>query len=187
MSVRKKIRIGDLLVENKIISQAQLETALADQKKTGRKLGQILVENGYLREESLLSFLSQQLKIPFVELAHFKFEPQISKLLPEIHARRFRAIALKDKGDALVIGMSDPTNIFAFDELTRVVGRPVELAVVREQELLDALDRVYRQTEQISGFAEQLNEELKESDFDVDQLAAGADLTEAPVVKLLHS
>lgn len=187
MNARKKIRIGDLLVENKIISQVQLDAALADQKKSGRKLGQILVENGYLREESLLTFLSQQLKIPFVELAHYKFEPQVIKLIPEIHARRFRAIALKDKGDSILVGMSDPTNIFAFDELARAVRRPLELAVVREQELLDALDRVYRQSEQISGFAEQLSEELKESDFDVDQLAAGADLTDAPVVKLLHS
>jgi MSHA biogenesis protein MshE len=187
MTLRKKVRIGELLVENKVISQQQLETALASQKKSGRRLGHILVESGYLREESLLTFVSQQLKIPFVELAHYKFEPDTTKLISEIHARRFRAIALKTKADSVLVGMSDPTNIFAFDELTRVVGRPLELAVVREQELLDALDQVYRQSEQISGFAEQLSEELKESDFDVDQLAIGADLTDAPVVKLLHS
>jgi MSHA biogenesis protein MshE len=94
---------------------------------------------------------------------------------------------LKDKGTSLLVGMSDPTNIFAFDELARVANRQIDVAVVREQELLDTLDRVYRQSAQISGLAEQLSDELKESDFDVDQLAAGADLTDAPVVKLLHS
>ncbi len=187
MTVRRKLRLGDLLVENKIISQAQLDEALVDQKKSGRKLGQILVENGYMREDALLSFLSQQLNVPFVELAHYKFEPQVVKLVPEIVARRFRAVALKDKGSAILIGMADPTNIFAYDELARVIGRTIDIAVVREQELIDTLDRVYRQSDQISGLAEQLNDELKESDFDVSQLAVGADLTDAPVVKLLHS
>ena len=187
MNVRKKLRLGDLLVEHKIISQTQLEAALADQKKSGRKLGQILIENGYLREDALLTLLSQQLNVPFVELAHYKFEPSVVKLIPEILARRFRAIALKDKGATILVGMSDPTNIFAFDELARVINRPLDLAVVREQELLDTLDRIYRQSEQITGFAEQLSDELEASDYDVNQLAAGADLTEAPVVKLLHS
>lgn len=187
MSVRRKLRLGDLLVENKIISQQQLETALADQKRSGRKLGQILIESGYLSEDALLSFLSQQLNVPFVELTHYKFEPEVVQRVPEIVARRFRAIALKEKGNTLLVGMSDPTNIFAFDELTRVTNRQIDVAVVREQELLDILDRVYRQSAQISGLAEQLSDELKESDFDVDQLALGADLSEAPVVKLLHS
>ena len=187
MNPRKKIRIGDLLVENKIISQQQLDLTLLEQKKSGRKLGQILINNGCLREDALLTFISQQLSVPFVELAHYKFEAEVVKLLPEIYARRFRAIALKDRGTAVLIGMADPTNLFAFDEIARVMNRPIELAVVREQELLDTLERVYRQTDYLSGLAEELNDEMQESDFDVNQLAVGADLSEAPVVKLLHS
>ena len=187
MNPRKKIRIGDLLVENKIISQQQLDLTLLEQKKSGRKLGQILINNGCLREDALLTFISQQLSVPFVELAHYKFEAEVVKLLPEIYARRFRAIALKDRGTAVLIGMADPTNLFAFDEIARVMNRSIELAVVREQELLDTLERVYRQTDYLSGLAEELNDEMQESDFDVNQLAVGADLSEAPVVKLLHS
>ncbi|MBI5617861.1 MAG: Flp pilus assembly complex ATPase component TadA [Gammaproteobacteria bacterium] len=187
MAARKKIRLGDLLVENKMISQQQLDAALADQKKSGRKLGKILVENGYLREDALLTFLSKQLNVPFVELAHFKFEPEVVKLIPEIHARRFRAVALKDKGDAILVGMSDPTNIFAYDELARLLHRPIELAVVREQELLETIEKIYRASDQLSGFAEQLSDELQAGDFDVDQLAAGADVTDAPVVRLLQT
>lgn len=186
-AVRKKLRLGELLVENRIISQQQLDAALAEQQRSGRKLGRILVDSAYLTEDALLSFLSQQLNLPFVELVHYRFEPQVVRLIPEIHARRFRAIALKDKGTTVQVGLSEPTNIFAYDELSRIIGRPIEVAVVREQELLDALERVYAQTDRISGIAEQLSDELKEGDFDVDQLAAGADLSDAPVVKLLHT
>jgi MSHA biogenesis protein MshE len=187
MVSRKKIRIGDLLVENKVISNAQLEAALADQKKSGRKLGKILTENGYLTEEDLLGFLSQQLSIPFVDLLHYKFEPEVIKLIPEIHARRFRALALKDQGEAILVGMADPTNIFAYDELSRVLLKPMELAVVREQDLLSTIDTAYRHTEEISGFAEELSDELAEGDIDVDQLAAAAGVEDAPVVKLLQT
>jgi MSHA biogenesis protein MshE len=186
-AVRKKLRIGELLVDNRIISQQQLDAALAEQKKSGRKLGRILVDSAYISEDALLSFLSQQLNLPFVELAHYRFEPAVVRLIPEIHARRFRAIALKDKGDCVQVGLSDATNIFAYDELSRIIGRPIEVAVVREQELLDSLERVYQQSDRITGIAEQLSDELKEGDFDVDQLAAGADLSDAPVVKLLHT
>ena len=184
---RKKLRLGDLLVESKIISQLQLDTALDEQRKLGRKLGRILVDKGYLTEDGLLTFLSRQLAVPFVELSHYQFEPTVIALLPEIYARRFRAIALKDKGDSLLLGMSDPTNLFAYDELARIIGRPIDIAVVREQELLDIIERVYKQTDRISGIAEQLSDELREGDFDVAQLAADADLSEAPVVKLLHT
>ena len=187
MSLPRKIRLGDLLVEKKVISAHQLDLALAEQKKSGRKLGQVLVETGCLTQDSLLTFLSEQLNVPFVELGHYQFEPDTIKLIPEIHARRFRVIALKQRGTTLLVGMADPTNLFAYDELTHLVHRQIEIAVVREDELLEVIDRVYRQGDQISGLAEQLNDELKDSDFDVDQLAAGADLSEAPVVKLLHS
>lgn len=186
-AVRKKLRLGDLLVENRIISQLQLDAALEEQRKSGRKLGKIMVDRGYLTEDAMLIFLSRQLGVPFVELAHYQFEPDVVAVLPEIYARRFRAVALKEKGDALLVGMSDPTNIFAYDELARIIGRPIDMAVVREQELLDTIERVYKQTDRISGIAEQLSDELKEGDFDVAQLAVGADLSEAPVVKLLHT
>ncbi len=184
---RQKIRLGDLLVENRMITQAQLETALADQKKTGRKLGKVLVENGYLTEDDLLTFLSKQLNIPFIDLRHYKFDPDTVRLVPEIQARRFRAIALKDGAKGLLVGMADPTNIFASDELAALLKRPVEMAVVRESDLLRTLDTVYRRTEAITGFAEQLSDELSAGDIDIQELVAAADVADAPVVKLLQT
>ncbi|MCC7412162.1 MAG: type II/IV secretion system protein [Gammaproteobacteria bacterium] len=187
MQPRQKVRIGDLLVENKVISQGQLDVALAEQKKSGRKLGKVLIENGYLGEDELLTFLSKQLNIPFIDLRHYKFDADTVRLIPEIQARRFRAVALKLSERGVLVGMADPTNIFAYDELAALLKRPVELAVVREADLLRTIDAVYRHTEQITGFAEQLSDELTAGDIDMQELVAAADLADAPVVKLLQS
>jgi MSHA biogenesis protein MshE len=187
MTPRKKVRLGDLLVENKVISAEQLDAALASQKSSGRKLGRILIENGYITEDALLDFLSRQLNIPFVDLLHYQFDPAVVTLIPEIHARRFRAVALQDVGSAILVGMSDPTNIFAYDELSRLLKKPLQLAVVRESDLLSTIDNAYRHTEKISNFAEELSDELSETDVDLEALAATADVQDAPVVKLLQS
>ncbi len=187
MNVKKKIRLGDLLVEGRKISEAQLEEALSEQKRSGRKLGQVLVDSGMIGEEAILQTLSEQLKLPFVDLLHYKFNPEIVRLIPETYARRFRAIALVRDDKSVLVGMSDPTNIFAYDELSRILDRPLRLAVVKESDLQKTLDTVYRKTEQISGFAEKLSTELAQGDIDLRQLAESADVTEAPVVRMLQS
>lgn len=187
MNPRKKIRLGDLLIEAKLISQIQLEEVLDKQKKSGQKLGRILIDEGYITEDKMLEALSQQLKIPFVDLLHYKFNPDVIKLIPEIQSRRFRAVALTTDDSGVLVGMADPTNIFAYDELSRILNKPIKLAVVREIDLLKTIDTVYRKTDEISGFAEQLNEELTETDIDLGALLADADVADAPVVKLLAS
>jgi len=103
----KKLRIGDLLLQHKVISQAQLDASLADQKKTGRKLGRVLIDNGYITETQLMDFLSRQLHIPYVDLKHYNFDPEVVRRIPETHARRFRAIALADRPEGLLVGMAD--------------------------------------------------------------------------------
>ncbi|MDE2088560.1 MAG: type II/IV secretion system protein [Gammaproteobacteria bacterium] len=184
---RKKIRIGDLLVEHKVIAETQLNAALAEQKKSGRKLGRVLIELGYLDEDKLLDFLSRQLQIPFIDLKFYKFNPDTVRRLPETYARRFRAIVLDDAREEALVGMADPTDIFAYDELTRLLKRTIRQAVVRESDLLRTIDLVYRRTEEISSLAEALGEEISANDFDLAQLAQTVDVTDAPVVKLLQT
>jgi MSHA biogenesis protein MshE len=184
--VRKKIRIGDLLVDNRVISETQLHAALAEQKKTGRKLGRTLIELGYITEDNLLNFLAQQLNLPMIDLRHFKFDPEVVRMLPETHARRYRAIVLNAGQEELLVGMADPTDIFGYDELARILKRPIKQAVVRESELLRTIDMVYRRTEEISNLAEELGQELSENDFDLAQLGQAED-TDAPVFKLLQT
>jgi MSHA biogenesis protein MshE len=187
MVQRRKIRLGELLVENRVISIQQLEAALADQKKSGHKLGRILIDKGYINEDQLVQSLSKQVgnPFPFVDLAHYKLDPEVAKMIPEIHARRLRAVALKVEANGVLVGMSDPTNIFAFDELALILGKPVNLAVVREADLLKTIDEVYRRTEQIAGFAQELKQEL--SAGDTTQELVATNVADAPVVKLLQS
>lgn len=183
----KKVRIGDLLIEHKIISQEQLAAALAAQKHSGRKLGRVLIESGYISEDQMLDFLAQQLKIPYIDLKRYHVNPAVVRVIPEAQARRFRVLALEDAKDGLLIGMSDPTDIFAYDELSRVVRRPLRLAVVRESDLVKTIDLMYRRTEEISGLAQELEEEMSAYDVDLRQLASGEGLIDAPVVKLLQT
>jgi len=184
----KKIRIGDLLIANKVISQEQLDTALADQKKSGRKLGRVLVENGFLSEDQLLTFLSQQLNVPYIDLRRYNYKPETVRMIPETYARRFRAIALEYNRENLLVGMADPTDIFAYDELSRVLRRPLRFAVVKESELLKTIDRVYRRTSEITDLAQELQQELNaQGSVDLIALAEAEGITDAPVVKLLQS
>ncbi|WP_289102976.1 GspE/PulE family protein [uncultured Marinobacter sp.] len=184
---KKKIRIGDLLVQNEVITEEQLSVALREQKSTGRKLGRTLIELGYLDEDTLLNILSRQLNVPFVQLRHYQFNGELVKRLPEAMARRFRAIVLADQSGELLVGMADPLDIFAYDELVRVLKQPVRQAVVRESELLNTLDLVYRRTDEIASLAEELEDELGDDAFDLAALSAESESADAPVVKLLRT
>lgn len=187
MDIRKRIRIGDLLIENKLISEAQLATALEEQKKTRRKLGRTLIDLGFIQETQLLRLISQQLNIPYLDLRQTPIEPDIFKLLPEIHARRFRAIALKEQKGRILVGMADPSDIYAYDELEKVLKRPIDIAAISEGDLLRHLESDYRKTEQIDSLAEVLDEELAETDFDLQSLTQSTSTADAPVVKLLQA
>ncbi|MGI1678366.1 MAG: Flp pilus assembly complex ATPase component TadA [Cellvibrionaceae bacterium] len=184
---QQRIRIGDILVAQQIITQEQLEGALADQKKSGRKLGKALIELGYIEENTLLSILSRQLQIPFVELRHYQFDEDLVKTLPETLARRFRVMILKQEDDGLLLGMADPTDIFSLDELSRTLKSNLKPAVVRESELLDILDVVYSRESDIASLAEQLDEELESSAVDLADVVTEATDSDAPVVKLLQA
>ncbi|MBT8103858.1 MAG: GspE/PulE family protein [Gammaproteobacteria bacterium] len=184
---RKKMRLGDLLLDAGAITQDQLDEALALQKRTGHKLGRSLTEVGAIDEAELYRFLAKRLEIDYLDLGSIKLQAEIVKLLPEVQARRLRALVLKPDKDALLVGMADPTDIFAHDELSRLLGKPVTIALVNESELLRTIDIMYRRTDEINALAEEVKEELGEGRIDLDQLTADEDSAEAPVIKLLQS
>lgn len=182
----KKIRIGDLLVQNELITQSQLEFALQEQKLSGTKLGRTLIDLGYIDEDQMLELLSRQLDIPFLRLKEFQFNAEITQRLPETLARRYRAIALAETDGEMLVGMADPTDIFGFDDIQRNLNQEIRIAVVRESELLEALDMLYRRTDEIMSLAEELNEELEEQAFDLED-SLSEDNEDAPIVRLLHT
>ncbi len=185
----QKIRLGDLLIQQGLLTDEQLKIALDEQKRTGRKLGRVFVESGYVTEAGISQALARQLRIPFVELKSFSPSPELIKLLPEAPARRFRALVLAQLPDGrLQIGMSDPTDLQAYDEITRLVRREIDLAVVTESELLAMIDRVYHRGEQITGLAKELTAELGDVPIEFgDLLGLNPGAEDAPVVKLLQT
>jgi MSHA biogenesis protein MshE len=183
----QRLRLGDILVAQKIVSQEQLKLALDEQKRTGRRLGRVLVEMGFSTEEQIARALARQLNLAFFDLKHHHFKTSVVLRLPEAAARRFRAIALEERGAKMLVGMADPTDLFAFDELTRLLKKDIEPAVVGDGELAQALDRVYRRTEEISGLARELEQDLGDNLVDFGALDAALGAEDAPVVKLLQS
>ena len=131
--------------------------------------------------------VAKQLNIPFINLKYYNVNLEIVRRLPENQARRFRAVALEERNGTLLIGMADPTDLFSFDEIARLLKRDIDVAVVTEGQLLETIDRVYRRTEEISGLAREVSEDLGEGYIDFGALSDSVGLEEAPVVKLLQT
>lgn len=187
MARPEKVRLGEILVQQKLLSEEQLIFALSEQKRTGRKLGRVFVENSFVSEEQISGAIAKQLNIPYINLKFYNTNPTLVRMLPETQARRFRAIVLEEKPNNLLVGMADPTDLFAYDEISRALKRTIELAVVNESELLQTIDRTYRRTEEITDFARELEQDLSDTVVDFGNLATTPGLEEAPIVKLLQS
>src|SRR5258706_3074058 len=142
----QKVRIGDVLVAEKVVSAEQLQLALEAQKRSGKRLGRVLVEQGIATEEQIAAALARQLNVPFVNLKFFNANAETVRRLPEGQARRFRALVLEDRKANFLVGMADPTDLFAYDEIARMLKREVEISLVPEAQLLQPIDRGYRRT-----------------------------------------
>ena len=183
----EKIRLGDVLIQQKLISQEQLKFALEQQRRNGRRLGRLLVENGFVTDDQICDGLARQFGIPYINLKFFNLQPDVAHKLPETYARRHRAIVLEERKGGFLVGVADPSDLFAYDELTRVLKQEITLAVVSETLVVPTIDRIYRRTDEISGLARELEQDLGDSYVDFGALGAGASAEEAPVVRLLQS
>src|SRR5689334_17866896 len=107
------IRLGELMVKDNLITQAQLTQAIENQKKTGSRLGSCLVKLGFVSDDDVTTFLSRQYGVPSINLTYFEVDPEVVKLVPEDTARRYEVVPLSRVGSSLTIAMVDPTNVFA--------------------------------------------------------------------------
>ncbi len=187
MQIKLRKRLGDLLVEEGIITEQQVEQALIEQKATGRKLGATLIDLGFLSEKEMLTFLSQQLDVPLVDLSRMNIDVEAVQLLPEVHARRLRALVIGRNQDTLRVAMSDPADLFAQEALmSQLPNYGIDFVIAPEKQLVDGFDRYYRRTKEIASFAEQLHAEHQVNeafDFNIED----ADSDEVTVVKLINS
>ena len=130
MPLPRKIRIGEMLVNAGVITPEQLAQALDEQKRTGRRLGRVLVEAGTVDETRLAKMLAEQLGIDYVDLRSAQIDREAVRKLPEQQARRFRALVLgRTANGGLRVGMADPTDLQAYDDLVRVLRCEIELCL----------------------------------------------------------
>jgi MSHA biogenesis protein MshE len=188
MARPEKIRLGEILVRQNFMTEAELGQALEEQRKTGRRLGRVIADKGFASERQIAEAVAHQLNIPFLDLGQYELDVKQVQKLPEVQSRRFRAILLEERINSFLVAMVDPSDVYAYDELVRLLKRDIEIVVVQESLLMQTIDRSYRQTEQISSLALELQEDLAASNVDLSSLM-GVDLgvDDAPVVKLLQS
>src|SRR5258708_4337423 len=137
------VRIGELLLKEKRITPAQLQEALTYQKTSGGKLGFNLVKLGFVKDEEITALLSKQYGVPSINLAQFEIDPAIVKLIPAETAQKYQIVPLSRAGATLTIAMTDPTNVFAMDDIKFMTGYNVEPVVASETAVTDAITRYY--------------------------------------------
>ena len=125
----KKMRLGDALIHEGLINPEQLQQALALQKKSGKRLGAVLVEMHLVTEQDIVQILSKQLRIPFIDLSNYLIDPVIAKLVPEHIAKRHMLIPINKVGNKLTVAMVDPLNIIAIDDIQLMTGLMVKPVV----------------------------------------------------------
>jgi MSHA biogenesis protein MshE len=189
MARPERIRLGDLLVQESLITSEQLQEALAAQKTSGRKLGRMFIDNGWVDETQIAKALARQLRAQYVDMSKRSVRPEVARLLPEVQARRLRALPLEETPTGVRVGMADPTDLAAYDEIARLIRREIELVVVAESQLLAAIDRSYQHREDIAGLAKELQTELTSVEGELGDLLGlnSASAEDAPVVRLLYS
>ena len=182
-------RLGELLVRENLISLDQLRRAQDEQKKTGKRLGYSLTKLGFIAENDLVDFLSKQYGVPSINLAEFSIDPDIIKLVPEDVARKHLVIPVDRRGASLIVAMSDPSNIFAIDELKFLTGLNIEVVVASEVAIEEALETYY--SAQVSY--DDVMEEFEDSDIsfgdneeDINVVDLERQSGEAPVIRLVN-
>ena len=144
------VRLGDLLLKEKRITPEQLQEALSQQRQKGGKLGYTLVSLGFVKEAEITALLSKQFGVPSIAISQFEIDPAVIKLIPAETAQKYQIIPLSRSGATLTIAMTDPTNVFAMDDIKFMTGYNVEPVVASETEVDDALQRYYAAKEPVA-------------------------------------
>jgi type IV pilus assembly protein PilB len=182
-------RLGELLVREKLISLQQLRQAQEEQNRSGQALGYTLQKLGFLSDTEITNFLSQQYRVPTINLEEYEIDADILKLVAKEQCERHKVLPVSRAGSSLVVAMADPTNLNAIDDLKFLTGFNVEPVIASEAAILAAIERYYNvgpsYEEVMAGFDE--NEiEVKGDDEELNLLELEKQSEDAPVVKLVN-
>jgi type IV pilus assembly protein PilB len=188
-------RLGEILVKDSLISSDQLKQALEYQKKNGGRLGTCLVKMGIVSDEDITAVLSRQYGVPSINLKFYEVDPAVIKLVPQETAIRYQIVPLSRVGSTLTIAMTDPTNVFAMDDIKFMTGFNVEPVVASETAITEAIHKFYGAAESV----EELDKVMKDlagddaaalelageiEEMDLASLEKAAE--EAPIIKLVN-
>src|SRR6516165_3677364 len=188
-------RLGEILVKDSLISADQLKQALEYQKRNGGRLGTCLVKLGLVSDDDITAVLSRQYGVPSINLKFYEVDPTVIKLVPQETAIRYQIVPLSRVGSTLTIAMTDPTNVFAMDDIKFMTGFNVEPVVASETAIGEAISKFYGD----AGSLEELDKVMKdlagedpdalelageESELDLEELEKAAE--EAPIIKLCN-
>ena len=179
---RKAKQLGQILIEQGLITPAQLEQALEEHRKTPKSLGRVLIDLGLIKEADLVRALAEQVGLEFVDLADYHIDPSSTMLLPDALARRYRAIPIGERDGKLLVAMSDPANVYALDDIRTITNRDVQPVVATAADVEQAIQKFAGMDGQVEALASQASEQLEGDD---EQLEAA--LEEAPIVKLVQA
>jgi len=186
-------KIGQLLLNNNLITKEQLGKALELQKKEGAHLGSALVKLGFITEEKLVTFLSQQYNIPAIDLSGYKVNQGLTKFVPYEIAQKYSVLPVMKSGATITVAMTDPSNIFAVDDIKFMTGYNVETVVISESAFNKAISEYYGQSDNVQSVIDSLKVDdgdfidfVQDEEEDTDIGVLKEAVEEAPVVKLVN-
>src|SRR6516225_9491054 len=183
-------RLGELLVREKLISLSQLRHAQEEQQKSGQNLGYTLAKLGYVSDDEITSFLSQQYRVPTVNLDEYEVDADVLKLVPKEPCERHRVLPVSRTGNSLIVAMADPTNLNAIDDLKFLTGYNIEPVIASETSIHTAIEKYYNAgpsyDEVMAGFDENEIEFTGDEDDPTNLLELEKASEDAPVVRLVN-
>ena len=180
---RKPKQLGQILLEQELITTEQLDHALEEHRNTPKSLGRVLIDLGYIHERDLVRALAEQVGLEFVDLTDYPVEPSATLLLPETLARRYRALPIGERDGKLLVAMSDPANVYALDDIRTVTGRDVIPMVATASDVETAIQKYNQMGDEVETLASEAASQLEgEEEADIE-----AALEDAPIVKLVNA
>lgn len=181
MSQQKIKQLAELLIEDKLITEVQLKEALEEQGRVNRSLARIMVEKGFVTEASLIALLAKQLGYDFIDLTDYQIDPSAASLIPENLSKRYKALPIGYDNGKLVVALSDPSNVFALDDIRTLTGKDLKPVVAAPSDILAAISRISRLDKSVEALASEAGDDF------IEDVAIGLELVEeAPIVKLVN-
>ncbi len=183
---KRKLRLGDLLISHKKITEEQLVEALSAQKEMNVKLGEALVLRGFIKESEILQVLEEQLGVPYVDSEDIEVDEKVTRMIPESVARKHKIIPIKMVNGKILLLTSNPLDVFGIDDVKLITGFEVDLALTEKDAIESLINQLYDGREAAEKAIEEFTEQNEEI-IDLDDEAEDDDVTNAPIVRLVNN